>query len=72
MQRGEAVTVEYVEVQKEYACLEGLDHSMRASVTPPGRKFEPGLKLEALNGEDTESFGARMSQSRPSRHGKVV
>ena len=47
VQRGEAVTAEDVEVQKEYACLEGLDHSMRASVTQPGRKFEPGLKLEA-------------------------
>ena len=47
VQRGEAVTAEDVEVQKEYACLEGLDHSMRASVTQPGRTFEPGLKLEA-------------------------
>ena len=36
--RGAAVTVEDVEVRKECACIEGREHTIRASVTQPGRE----------------------------------
>ena len=38
VQRGEAVVVEYVERRKEYACLDRRNHSIRTSVTQPGRE----------------------------------